>query len=292
MSVYQRAETFIHQRKFREGGSTIEVDEAVMHIDHPCNVSQATIDMIQLEDNTYQGQWVIPDDALYGEYTVTVTTTLDGCVSKFVDSFIVLPWNITQHIRQISGAKESKDIDNDDLSLIAWNAYLEARLDVFSKHHDERVRSTAFHCFNGNNTTFYVRRNIVTDHLTCHEVPVSGYMVTCCGVREEVLIEVLNAKTGKVRITCLDGSPITSYVKAVYVTYFTYSDSFEEGMFKKAVVYLAAHELILRFHELDKATLADLQSNAPVVIANPDRMLKHYKRIVSKIGVCKYGGIK
>lgn len=291
LNVYVRGEDYVHRVRFRIDDTTSDVSGATMNVHEPCDDTDNLTTMTRIALGTYEGVYSIPTDANYGEYGVTVTAVAEGRTSIFTDAFYVLPWAITEHVRKISGVKESKDITDDDLATIVWYALLEVREDVFKMHHAERLQSTDDYCFDGTNTTFYVNRNIMTDLLFCHEEAVTGYAIGLCGERLELDITVEDATLGEVSITCLDGSPLTSYTCQVYVSYMTYSDSYDDQLIKKAVTYLAAHELILRFHELDKATLADLHSNSPMVIANPDRMLKHYKSIVRKIGECKYGGV-
>jgi hypothetical protein len=291
MSLFQRAETYIHQRKFRENGTPTDVYSAEMEITYPCDSGATVVSMVKIETGTYQGNWDIPSNATYGEYMVEVTTTAGSVISKFVDSFIILPWNITQHVRKTSGIKECNDIDDDDIALIAWNAYIEARDDIFKTHLHEQIKTDSCHCFDGCNSTFYVDPHIVIDHLACGEVAIEGHYIDCNNNRKALTASVLDAREGKIKLLDESGAALSCTTHAAYVTYKTSSANFKDHMFKKAIIYLASHEIILRFNELDKATLADLDSNRPINIANPDRMFKKYKKVCSKIADPKFGGV-
>jgi len=77
-----------------------------------------------------------------------------------------------------------------------------------------------------------------------------------------------------------------------YVTYWTEYETFDLGLFKKAVAYHAAHEVMLQFNNLDRATIADLEANKPIIIASPNRMLNKYKTIRDRIRRPMCGGIR
>jgi hypothetical protein len=290
ISLYQRGETYIQQRKFRENGTPTDVTNVEMHIFYPCSTGSAEADISHVDTGVYQGNWCIPSDATYGEYIVEITATSATEVTKFVDSFIILPWNITQHIRSTSGIKECNDIDNDDIAFIAWNAYLEARDDIFKTHFHEPVKQGTGHMF-GCDDIYYIRPHIVTEHLACGELAVTGHYIDTCKQMHQVTVNVLDAFNGEVEILDEYGETLPCNTCNVYLTYKTSSPNYTEHLFKKAIIYLAAHEIVIRFNEIDKATLADLQSNRQVILAHPDRMIKNYKRIVSKIADPKFGGV-
>jgi hypothetical protein len=50
---------------------------------------------------------------------------------------------------------------------------------------------------------------------------------------------------------------------------------------REAVAYLASHKAIIAFKSLDKATLADLQSNRET---ESNRFLKRYEDLIEQIG--------
>lgn len=292
MAIFQRGETYQHTRKFRQDGIPVDIDTATMKIVYPCETSVATeFTMDRLDVGVYQGNWSIPTDAPFGEYSIEITATSETTISKFQSNLILLPWNLITSLRQVSGLKEENDIDNDDLAMIIWNTYLEIRNDIFLLHNNERVIPTSSHLIDGTNKTFYVHENIMTDYTVCDEEIIEGFYVDCNGCRQSITCTVIDSLSGEVELTQEDGSPLSSNICKVYVTYKTQSKSFTEQLFKKAITYYATHEVILRLHELDKATAADLHSNKETILANPNRMLNHYKRIKSVIAVCKYAGV-
>jgi hypothetical protein len=256
-----------------------------MTIIYPCDSGSISVGMTEGTGYVYQGVWNIPSDATYGEYQTRVTAEKDGEITIFEDSFYILPWNIIQQIRSTSGIKQSNDIDDNDIALIAWNAYLEAREDAFLQHIDEKSRLC-------NDDTYYIKKRIVTDHLVCDEEAVTGYyypLISNCCSTSECSITILDSTAGEIEVKDEDGDSLNAC--SIYVSYRTKSASFSEMLFKKAVIYLATHEVILRFNELDKATLADLRSNSPIILANPKRFLDKYKTTMKRIKTVNVGGI-
>lgn len=288
-AVYQRGEDYIEVRKFRIDEQTTTVDSATIKIYYPCDSGSTTTDL-ELDGSTYKGKFEIPSDATYGEYKVEITATKDGDTSKFVDYFILLPFDLVPKIRSATGISQENDISDLDIARVAYNAYIEARDDIFKTHIHEKVRTDTCHCINGSNATFYLHPHIETDYVMCEEDAVEGHYIDCYNHIKEITASVLDAFNGKVDLKDESGNALCSSIKGIVVTYKTRSATFKSYLFEKAIVYLAAHEIILRFNELDKATLADLDSNKPIILANPDRMLKKYKQIVSKIGEPKIGG--
>ena len=292
MGMYQRGETYIHQRKFIEDSTATNVDSASMQVTYPCDSGVTTAAMANIATGTYEGSWSIPSNATYGEYRVLVTTVVGTETTKFEESFYILPWNIAQQVRSVSGIKQSNDISDDDIAIICWNAYLEAKEHVFKRVLNERLNEDAFHVIDGSNTTFYTKYdNIVSDHTVCDESAIYGYYVDSNYDLQDVTVSISDAETGKITVTKGGVAFSASDTCKIKLYYRTKSRSFSEQMFKKAVVYLASHEVILRFNELDKATLGDLNSNRPIILANPDRMYKKYKQTLKAIKKIKVGGV-
>ena len=293
MGMYQRGETYIHQRKFIEDSTATNVDSANMLITYPCDSGTTTSAMSNIATGTYEGSWNIPSAATYGEYRVVVTTVAGTETTKFEESFYILPWNIAQQVRSVSGIKQSNDIDDDDIAIICWNAYLEAKEHVFKRVINEKLKTDAYHVIDGSNKVFYTRRsNVVDDHTVCDEDAIYGYYVDSNYDLQDLTVSITDADVGKISVADSSGNAFSaSDTCHVTIYYRIKSRSFSEQMFKKAVVYLASHEIILRFNELDKATLADLNSNRPIVLANPDRMYKKYKQTLKAIKKIKVGGV-
>ena len=292
MSMFERGETYVLQRKFRDGSTATNVDSAVMNIEYPCADGETNVNMVNLEVGLYQGAWDIPSDATYGEYLVTVTTVSGTVTTKFVHSFYVLPWNISQQVRSVSGIKESNDIDDDDIAIISWNAYLETKEHAFKRVIDEKLWFDGYHHIDGSNKTFFTRRRrVVSNHTICDENSIEGWYYDSNHDRQALTVSIVDADKGKISVADKDGDALSHHCCNPKITYRIKSSTYTEQMFKKAVVYLASHEIILRFNELDKATLGDLNSNRPIILANPDRMYKKYKQALKTIKKLKVGGI-
>jgi hypothetical protein len=290
MSVFERGETYYHQRKFYNEGSIVTPDTASMKIEFPCGTGSTSKSMASTA-GVYFADYDIPSNATYGEYTVIVTMTIGDDVSKFIESFYILPWNIIQQVRGAAGIKESNDVDDNDIALICWNSYLEAKELAFQRNIDVPLHTDGYHLIDGSNKTFYViGTRLVSGYSTCDEDDISGYYVDCYGERKELTISISDAIHGEITVADENGDALSNTVCNVYITYRTHTAAFTEQLFKKAVTYLSAHEVVLRFNELDKATLADLSSNRMIVLANPDRMLKQFKQTMKKIKALRVGG--
>lgn len=292
MGIFQQGESYQHIRKFREDSSPTNVTSASMEITYPCESGVTTVAMSNTAVGTYQALWDIPSSATYGEYTVEVTAITGTTVSKFVSSFYILPWNITQQVRSISGIKQNNDISDDDIAIISWNAYLEAKEDCFKYIYNEKMKCDGYHCVDGSNKVFYAKNmHLVSGHTVCDEVAIKGWYETTTGEVEDLTISITDAETGKLSIADKDDNALDGTYCKLWYAYRIQAETYREQIFKKAVTYLAAHEVVIRFNELDKATLADIQSNSPIVLANPNRMKNQYKKTIKKCKVFKVGGV-
>jgi hypothetical protein len=295
VGIMEREDSYFMDVKFRDGSTNVDPDTVIVSIEYPCDsgTDSASITTTATTGN-WQGAWEVPSSATYGEYIVTYTAVYNSNTYKFTSFFYILPWNITEHIRAISGIKQSNDINDRDLAIIAWNSYVETKEQVFRKIINEDLSVNAYHCINGNNTEFFTKKgNLVTDHLICDEVAIKGTYYDVNQDKQQLTVSIDTAITGEITVQDKDGNALTcDDCCCPKITYRVKSYNFTEQLFKKAVVYLASHEVILRFNELDKATLADLNSNKPVILANPDRMREKYKETVRRIKKIKVGGVK
>jgi len=293
VGILQRGDTYFIDVKFRDGKTSTDVTSASAEITYPCSSGSTNASLATTATTgNYQGNWAVPSSATYGEYRVKVTAVYNTITYIFETQFYILPWNITQHVRGMTGIKQNNDISDLDIAMIAWNAYLEVKDVAFNDVVNEPVHIDNNHCINGSNKAFYQQRNMVSDHLSCEEVAIEGYYVNQNYERNDLTVSITDADQGKISVADESGNALdTATYCCGYVSYRIKKQSFTEGLFKKAVSYLTAHEIILRFNELDKATLADLKSNSPVVLANPDRMYKKYKKILKRIRLIKVGGI-
>ncbi len=287
MAIFERGETYIQQRKFIYNDVLTAVTSAEMTIEYPCSSGATTIAMVSSATGIYDSSWNIPSDATYGEYQVTITALVGTAISTFISSFYILPWNIIQQVRSVSGIKQSNDISDDDIAIICWNAYVEVREDAFLQHIDEKVNPCSLDTPN-----YYVCQRIEEDYLVCDEEAISGWYIKDCTGKAYLTVTIEDATLGKIKVLDEDGEELCGADDCrMYVSYRTHGKAFNELLFKKALVYLASHEIVLRFTELDKVTLADLHSNAPIVLAAPNRLFDQYKKTMRKIRQIKVGGI-
>jgi len=294
IGIIERGDTYLLDLKFREDNAAVNPDSVLYEVTFPCDDGSANGSCsTTATTGRWDGAYSTDSAATYGEYRVKITAVYETNTYVFETFFYILPWNISQHVRSVSGIKQSNDIDDKDIAIICWNAYLEAKEHVFKRVINEPLKVDAYHCINGTNTEFFSRRdNIVTDHIVCDENIIDGTYVDGNGDKQQLTTSVDTAITGELTISDKEGNALEpNDCCCPTINYRIKSHAFSEQLFKKAVVYLASHEIILRFNELDKATLADLNSNKPIILANPDRMYNKYKKTISTIKKLKVGGV-
>lgn len=297
MSVYQREETFYHWITFRDRAKALSNPDSVkITITAPCGitvVSSAT--MTQDSTGVYYYAYNIPADGLYGEYDVKTVATTGTDNSIFKDKLYIFPWDIVDQTRKLSGITSKKSISDDDISVIILEAYLEALREVYTYWDDENPKCNpdTGAWFDGVNTTFATKRGKLAD--SNGDGVVTGYGEQSCGTDvdgwwtdangdcHQLKITVLDARCGKLTLTQWDGTAIPNDNCGVVINYSTEWRTFNIAIFKSAVAFLAAHKCIVRFKELDKATLADLHSNKIVILDDRNRMEKAYKKAMRKI---------
>ena len=292
IGLIQRGDTYYLDVKFREDNTAVAVTSAAMKITFPCSNGDTGSSLATTATTgRYEADSVMDSTATYGEYRVEVTALYETKTYKFESFFYVLPWNIVQQIRAVSGIKQNNDISDKDIAIIAWNAYIEAKEDCFKYVFKELIHSDNNHNVDGSNKVFYARKmHLVSGHTVCDESAIYGHYLTTADEIEDLTISVTDAEIGKLSIADKDGNALTGELCNAWYSYRIKSEKFKEQIFKKAVVYLASHEIVLRFNELDKATLADLQSNSPLILATPKRMLQQYKKTLKKCKKLKVGG--
>ncbi len=295
IGIVQRGDYLHLNVKFREDKTNVDPTSVSAVVTYPCSsgtdsVSFATTSTTGL----WEGTWDVPSSATYGEYTISIDATYDGSTYTFETFFYVLPWNIIQHVRSLSGIKQSNDVEDKDLALICWNAYLEAKEKVFKLVINEKINQDSNHCIDGSNKVFYAcNKHLVSNHTVCDEDAIYGIYRDADYEWDDLTISITDADKGKLSIADKNGDALDgSLCCHIFYSYRIKSRTFKEQVFKKAVAYLAAHEAILRFNELDKVTLADVNSNEKIILANPDRMLKKYKKTVKKISKIKVNGVQ
>lgn len=294
MSVYERDETYVHWTKIRdEAGQPVAPTTIKISITDPDGTLLVDAqDMTQEEIGLYYYNYQIPADANFGNWDVIVRATdAVGNATKFTDEFYLLPWNILAQIRSQSGIGSRKSISDDDLAQIAWDAYVEVLEDVLTPHSNEGILKT---CYNGDD--FYRAKDYpIADRNgdgLIDEDDIDVMWKDSNGHFNVGKAEGIQAEIGELEPKQADGSDIPNTQCGIFISYCSYHPTYSEQLFKKAVVYMAAHEVILRFHEIDRATLADIQSNRQIILANPNRMEKKYLKIRNRICKPRCGGVK
>lgn len=248
----------------------------------------------------YYYDYSIPTDTCYGIYKIKIDTyTAD---SRTYFNFVVFPWDVVSRIRELSGAFQQSDMSDYKLSIIAWNAYEETLREIYELYTNESPLSDPTSCLylDGVNTRFQLRNYPIADvggdeivagndNATIHESDLDFYYNDSIGDMYSGIIRVVDAKSGIVALTDLSGNPLPSDTKALKITYYTESPTYNQVLMREAVAYLAAHKALIAFKSLDKATLADLQSNR----ANESqRFLKRYEDLVEQISLPMIGSGK
>lgn len=315
MTVYERGETYSNWTTVRELAqphAKVDPDSISISIDNPCGAALIT-DASMISDSTgvYYYNYDLSATADYGQYKSTVSVTLDGAKTISTEYFYILPWDAVQQTRAISGIGESKSISDDDLAQIILSAIRETERACFKHHIDEKPRCNCEYesckcstivCsdFDGTKTDFWTRTGYIADFN--HDGSVTGWGEQSCGTDifmrwkdcdgtcYDGYVTVLDEKCGKVKLTQDGTTPIPANYAWVRLEYWTEARSYDESLFKQAVHYLAAHKVLLRFGELERATTADLVSAQNVKYINPQRMYKEYRRILRKIRDPLVGG--
>jgi len=297
MVIFERGETFSHWVTIRDRDKT-KVDPNTVKIDiyDPHNV-RVVNQQTMTKDSTgvYYYNHNLSSTATYGKYEVKVTGT-SGASNKGIieDEFFIMPWKLEEAIRIKMGITSTNDIGDDDISHIAWTSYMEALRDVYNHHYKENPKGNpdTGEGFDGSNTSFQTQHYPIADiggdgsigDSDDAEADITGWWINENGHRADVDINVTQADNGEITITQSDGvTAIPSNNEGVYLDYWSEHGNFDEFLFREAVSFLAAHYINIRFTERDKVTIADINANKPVVLKNPNRFMREYKRIINAV---------
>jgi hypothetical protein len=313
--IYQKTHAGTHNRSgnyfiyllIRDALTNTSVDPTTVKISitHGGNVILAPTDMTQDDTGKYKYDYAIAADAHYGKYKVKIETTNYAMVKHF--TYYVLPWTANEDVRELSGISEDKSIADDTLNNLIWNAYQEALNSCFRHYSMQRPdycrnTGTCCGCINGTNKIFYTKHRLLADYTGDEQVlgygedscctDVDGIWKDSSTIEHQCKITVDDADAGKLTITQTDGTAIPSSAKGIYLDYYVHSPAwYKEGMYD-AVNYLAAHRVLLRFGELERATAADLNAAQNIKYVSPERMYIQYKKIMAQIRVPILGGVK
>lgn len=214
--------------------------------------------------------------AIYGEYSIKVKAVEGGDTSIFTDKFFVLPWNIVDEVRTYS-QQTIKKISDDDLSLICWNAFKEVIQRVSEYHfHEKLCKCVDGVCECDSNVEcgacitvasspicsdgYQLNRKPIMDFQMdgnvhgcecddtndeCHN-DICGIWVDGNGVCHDIGVQVVDATCGHIKVfkdDCVTAIPANN--KGIFVNYHSTWESYNEQLFKKAVVLLASYELAI-----------------------------------------------
>jgi len=241
----------------------------------------------------YTYDFSIPTDICYGIYKIKIETTNEDTLTYF--NFVVFPWDFISRIREISGAYQQNDISDYKLAIIAWEAYEETLREVYELHTNEiPLRNPTDGTYlNGTNDLFQVKNYPIADIngdelitgyppiATIHDWDIDFSYTDSTGIIHAGKVIMTDYIHGWVTLQDLSGNPLPSSTKSLNVTYYSASEDYNRDLMKEAVAYLAAHKTLIAYKSLDKATLADLQSNRATENL---RFLKRYEDIIEQIG--------
>lgn len=294
MAIFERNETYTHWTTIRDRTDT-KVDPTTVKITiyDPYNtILVNNQNMTKYSTGIYYYNYdTLSATALYGKYRVDVKATSGTSqVGIYITYFYVMPVKFEDSIRFKMGITQ-EDIDDDALSHIAWTSYQEALRDVYIPHYNEepdRNPDTGVG-FNDTNTVFQTRCYPIADSNgdgVIGDSSVSMPDITCfwidnAGHRNTGYILVTEADNGEITITQSNGvTPIPSTNEGVYITYHSEYENFQEFLFYEAVSYLASHYVNLRLTERNKVTIADINADKSIVLLEPNRYLREYKRLI------------
>ena len=267
---------------------------------NPCNIIKvASATMSSSVTGVYTYDYAIsstPTNTPYGIYKIEIKTETEDTLTIF--NFVVFPWDVLSRIREISGAFQQSDMSDYKLALLAWTAYEETLDEVFELHYNEKPLPDpdSGYYFNGINIKFQLKNTPIADHngddyitgfgeLACGEDITFSY-IDSTGNRIVGDVTVIDANNGLVELTDIGGGIVPNGISSAQVTYYSQSQTYNKDLMREAVAYLTAHKALLAFKSLDKATLADMQSNRAT---ESERFLKRYEEIIEKIGFPNIG---
>ena len=297
--IYERGDGYLLHLTIRDiiARTKSTPSDVTITIKNPCDSTLIdAVSMTNDETGIYYYDYTIPADAVYGKYEVTVSTATHTMSKTY--NIHIFPWDANHDVRDVSGVGQNKSISDSALNKEIWNAYKETLESVFKYHEYEQpdycrdVGDTSG-SIDGTNKIFFTKYTNLADHNG--DGAISGYGEQSCGTDvngvwkdedgflNQCNITVSNAEGGKLLITRLDGTAIPSNSLGIYLKYHTATARFSEDLFRDAVNFLAAHKVLLRFGELERATAADLNSAQNIKYVDPKRMYKEYKRIIRMI---------
>jgi hypothetical protein len=268
-----------------------------MTIKDPCN--RVLVDEQSLASNSdgvYPFYYNLPSAATYGRYQNEVTAkSSSGTIAKIVEEFYVMPWDVSNEVRAISGISDKKSINDQDLEHICWMSYKRALKEAFQHHYGEYPNPNVDNgqLINGSNVYFQTKHypiadsngdGSVTGNTTSCATDIDAWWIKEDGSYERCDVAITNADNGTIEIYQADGlTAIAQDAKHVYLDYYSQYKGYDEEIFHDAVSYLAAHYVEMRFKQADRLTMADVNRNQLIVTKNEKRFYYEYKRLINLI---------
>jgi len=309
MAIFERSDTFSHWVTIYDRDNTKTDPSTVsMSIIDPYGntvLSYGSGGMTKDSTGVYYYDHDISSTATYGRYEVRVKTMSgagSGHLGIIYDEFFIMPWKLEESVRRKMGIS-TNDINDDDLSHIAWMAYQESLRDVYNHHYKEKPNGNpdTGTGFNGTNTSFQTKHYPIADiggdgsigDSDDPESDITGWWIDNAGHHNTCDINITQSDNGEITITQDDGTTaIPSNNEGVYLDYWSEYGNYNEFVYREAVSFLAAHYVNLRFTERDKVTIADINANKPVVIKHPNRFMREYKRLVDSVRKPRILGVR
>lgn len=298
MSTWIRGETYVQRASIRMGHTSNVTTPSIVSfkLTDPCNCVLVNYQSMTSDAvGKYYYNYTLSSSATYGRYRTQVKTVeSSGHISIEEDEFYVMPWRLESSVRSISGISDEKSISDDDLSRICWMSYKYALRDVYKHYTNEypncNVETGAG--FDGANSTFQSKHYPIAD--INGDGTISG--TTSCatdvifkwkdynGHMYDGYVSISRADNGEIYLFKSDGvTPIPSDNKGVYLDYWVEYDGFDDFIFQQAVAYLTAHYTNIRFNEIDRVTIADINTNRQIMIKDDNRFFREYKRLINMI---------
>lgn len=313
MTTYQRDETYYHWITLRDNAGALHDPSSVsITITSPCGIVK--VDLLAMSNDSpgvYYYAYNLPADATYGKWKVSVTATDAGEHSIFPDRFYLFSWDAADRVRSLTGIDQQKSISDDDLSDIIWRTQEEVLHSIYVHHYNEKVSCSCCNencrcsncvssTFDGTNTTFWTQQGHLADRdgngtvegygeSSCTDVFMSWK--DCNGDCHTGYVTVLDETCGKLKLTSDGTAALPATYAWVHLEYWTRARGWTENLMREAVEYLAAHKILLRFGELERATSADNVAAQNIKYVNPARMYKEYRRIIRRIKDPVVGGV-
>lgn len=296
--ICERDETnFIRVNIKNDSHTLVDPTSVSITIRDPCGTDLITAQaMSTSETGVYEYYYDIAADAIFGEYEVEIIATSPSVnINRYRDRYILLPWNAVQEVRRKTGILSKKSVDDKDIALIILEAYEEILEEIYVLHENE-----SFLCnpddgswIDGTNKIFQLKNPPVADYNGDGQVTGEGEL--SCGEDIKLLfkdshgdcydgmVKVHNAKCGKVELYKVGGDALDADIQWAKVTYRTEWRTFNEKILRKATVYLAAYECLIRFTSLTGTTQADLNPNVVKFNVRRKSLQAKYKKLRRKI---------